>query len=153
MCYYHTVQISTLDLPQVSSILVSWFIPFIHVLDTHFVYIIYCCSSVDYFIHLIDTPFFCFYYEGLVRTMKTRHLLTVLFHKKRQMLRSMQNSTFRMLRLMKQMMTDPTPKVLKPPHSFYFVRYNFLFSTMYDNSLFVINHIWFCYKLLHVVVE
>jgi len=98
-------------------------------------------------------PLFCFYYEGLVRTMKTRHLLTVLFHKKRQMLRSMQNSTFRMLRLMKQMMTDPTPKVLKPPHSFYFVRYNFLFSTMYDNSLFVINHIWFCYKLLHVVVE
>ena len=126
MCYYHSVQISTLDLPQVSSILVSWFIPFIHVLYTHFLYI-YCCSSVDYFIHLIwltPSPFF-FNYEGLVRTMETRHLLTVLFHKKRQMLRSMQNSTFRMLRLMKQMMTDPTPKVLKPPHSFYFLQYNF----------------------------
>jgi hypothetical protein len=44
-----------LDLPQVPSILVSWFIPFSHVLYTHFLYI-YLCSSADCFICLIDPP-------------------------------------------------------------------------------------------------
>jgi hypothetical protein len=46
--------------------------------------------------------------------METRRSLTVLFHKRNQTLRLMQNSIFQMLQLMKQTMVDLTPKVLNP---------------------------------------
>jgi hypothetical protein len=54
---------------------------------------------------------FCFFYEGHVRTTETRCLLIVLFHKRNQTPRSMQNLTFLMFQLMKQMVIDLTRKV------------------------------------------
>ena len=50
-------------------------------------------------------------YQGLARTMETRCLPTVLFHRRRRTLRSMQNLNFQMLQLMKQTMMDLTRKV------------------------------------------
>lgn len=60
--------------------------------------------------------------------METKHSLTVLFHKRKQMLRLMQNLIFQMLQLMKQTMVNLTPKVLNPLHAFYFLQYHFLIN-------------------------
>jgi hypothetical protein len=66
------------------------------------------CSFIKYFMLLIH-PCNC---EGLARTTKTRHLLVVRYHKRRQTLRLMLSWIFQMLLLMKLTMMDRTQKVL-----------------------------------------
>jgi hypothetical protein len=66
------------------------------------------CFYIRFFMLLIHS-FNC---EGLARATKTRHLLIVRYHKRRQTLRSMLSWIFQTLLLMKLTMVDRTQKVL-----------------------------------------